>query len=126
MVQARAGSGAKLPGWVRDGFARAATARAEPKLYAGERAKIRAAGADRGRRLADVWGGEGKDPEYLAASLMDYLAFGPEAAKLLALLKAFTPGEDGNPPAAPAALEAAKIDAKALEVAWKKWAAGGK
>jgi hypothetical protein len=56
-------------------------------------------------------------------SLVDFLAYGPEAAKFPKLVNGFKP-DDGQPMKTFAqALEAAEMTADKLDKSWREWAA---
>ncbi len=129
------GSSATIPEWLRAGFGRATAMRAEGNnsgRYQAfkKQAKAAASGSKTGAAptIADLWG-ETKNPnsEVLAASLVDYMAYGPGAANFSKLVFGFRPDENGNTPSTMQALEAADWkDTAMLEAAWRKWLASGK
>ena len=130
VLTAKAGSSTVLPAWVRGGFGRAAALRAGG--VNGQRfstyktqAKIAVAGRGRPTPLADVWDGGRADGDVLATSLMDYLTFGPGAKNLSGFLSGLKPDENGDTPAATAAVVAAGWKVAELEVAWRKWVQTG-
>jgi hypothetical protein len=80
-----------------------------------------------GAKLIDVWDGGNRDGALLATSLMDYFAFGPKAADFPKVVSALKPGENGEPPPLPMALETATgMKWPELEYAWKRWVQSGK
>jgi hypothetical protein len=124
------GGAADLPDWLRDGFGKATALRAEgttSKRYQAFRTAVRGATA-RGGKVADLWG-ETRPPaaDVLAAGFAEYLAFGPGAANFPKFVSGFRPGENGEAPTVPQALEAAGWkDWSALDAAWRRWLATGK
>ncbi len=133
MLQAKVGTTAKPPRWVERGLGNVVAWRAEGmsgKRFSAYKTKARAAVLGGGGRpaapIADVWSGERPDGEWLAASLMDFLAFGPGAANFPKFLSALRPGENGEDPAITTAIEAAGWKKPAeLEIAWRKWVTAG-
>jgi hypothetical protein len=132
VLQGKMGS-TEVPEWVRLGFGRAASLRAEgpnSKRLAAYRAQARravlAGAGGRPVPLSAVWA-ESVTPDQatLATSLMDYIAFGPGSTKLLDFLNGFRPSEDNQSPGVAQALEAAMWKEPALDAAWKKWVAAG-
>jgi hypothetical protein len=127
------GSTASLPDWVLNGFGRVTAARAagtNSAAYTKYRTAARLAvlGPKGGKpaALGELWA-ETKpaNGDVLAASLVDYMAYGPGAENFVKLVFAYRPNENGDSPATPQALEAAGWkDTAALEAAWRKWAAG--
>jgi hypothetical protein len=124
---------ADFPEWVRAGFGRVTAMRAEgpqSRRYLAYKTQARTLVlGGKGRPSApigDVWGGRTKESETLAVSLIDYLAYGPGAAKLESFLNGFKPSESVPMPGIPNALEAAGWKEPQLEAAWKKWVVTGK
>lgn len=122
-----------VPDWLRDGFGRVTAMRAEgtaAKRYTAYRAQAKATLANKGGKLADVWG-ESKTAggDVLATSFAEYLAYGPGAGKFGIFLDGLKPSENITEPTVPQALDAAgwkDKDLPALDAAWKKWVAAGK
>lgn len=114
-----------VPYWLTAGFGRATYYRAVPAAgeVAGERRAAAQLAARNGRTAAHVWGGslEGDEAVVLAASLTDYLAYGPGKAKFASVLDGFKPGENGLERSAGEALEAAGLKADAVTVGWRRW-----
>ncbi len=129
------GTTASIPEWLRVGFGRATALRAEgltSKRYQSYRtqAKAIANGGKTGApaAVADLWS-ENKpaNAEILAASFVEYLAYGPGAENFIKLIYGFRPDENGNNPSVAQAFEAAGWKEIAmLEKAWQKWVATGK
>jgi hypothetical protein len=81
-------------------------------------------------KAADVWAPpaeiDAKEKQLIAASLTEYLVFGPESAKLGKLLSSFRGGEGDQPVPVTEALAAAGIAVDKLDSSWKRWVATGK
>lgn len=126
------GSTAALPDWMLNGFGPVTAARAvgtNSPLYTRYRtaARLAVAGPKGGKpaALGELWGDtKPANGDVLAASLAEYMAYGPGAMNFVKLVSAYRPNENGDSPATPQALEAAGWkDVGALEAAWRKWAA---
>jgi hypothetical protein len=125
--------GTEVPEWVRMGFGRSASLRAEgpnSKRLAAYKARARravlAGAGGRPVPVGAVWNESGTpDQGTLATCLMDYLAYGPGSAKLLDFLNGFRPNENVQNPGVAQALEAAMWKEPALDAAWKKWVQAG-
>lgn len=136
MLMARAGPTADLPSWMKDGFARAIRMRLDPSWGATERAAIRRLMVDpkvltktsMPAKLAHLSNDERepKDRDRLATSMMEYLVYGPDGAKVSGLLTAFRPSEEVPRPTFEGVLKAMEKTPEAVEKAWKKWALTGK
>ena len=121
----------RLPQWLRTGFGRAAATRAEGPTKASV-LRTKAKGLfTKGKvvafKVADLWGETPpKDLDTLATGVVDYLAFGPDAAKFPAFVQAFRPTEENQNPTAESAVTAAGWKADVLDANWKKWLVTGK
>ncbi|MFO0805624.1 MAG: hypothetical protein U0791_21185 [Gemmataceae bacterium] len=110
-LQAKVGSAASIPSWVRLGLGRAIAYRAEgtaSKRFTGYKARAarpHSAAAERGCPIADVWGSDRADGLDLATSLMDYLAFGPKNGDFGKFISALRPDENGDAQAVAKVLE---------------------
>jgi hypothetical protein len=62
--------------------------------------------------------------EVLAESLVEFLAFGPDADKFPILLSSFRPAEDGQIPSAASVLERLGLSGMTLEERWRNWFLG--
>jgi len=133
LLQSKAGPSANIPGWVRYGFGRAVAARAggvNGRQFLAYKSAARAAVLGGGGKpqapIADVWGSDRPDGGVLAASLMDFLAFGPGAKSFPMFVSGLRADENGNEPAITAVIEGAGWKTPAeLELAWKKWVQAG-
>jgi hypothetical protein len=129
------GTTANIPEWLRIGFGRATAFRAEgltSKRYQSykSQAKTAVGGGKTGTAAAisDLWA-ETKpvNADLLAASLVEYMAYGPGSANFIKLVYGFRPDENGNSPSVEQALEAAGWkDIPMLETNWRKWVATAK
>jgi len=131
LLQHKAGAKVPLPDWLVLGFGRATAWRAAPndKAVLDDRRLAKALIAGKKRTAADVWDGtlEAEEAGVLRASLAEFLAYGPGAAKFPAIARGFKPGENQDSRTFLQALESAGLDPKAIEARWGPWAvAGGK
>ncbi|MDB5310581.1 MAG: hypothetical protein JWO38_4783 [Gemmataceae bacterium] len=131
LLSSKAGPANPIPGWVRNGFGRAASVRADGpngKRFAGYKAQARIAvlgGAGKPPApVAEAWG-DRPDADLIATSLMDYLAFGPEGKNFPKFVSALRLNENGEPPTAAMVFENAMLKQNTLDAAWKKWVQGG-
>lgn len=124
------GASAAIPDWLVGGFGRVTAMRAEG-LNAKRHAAYKTAAkgiANKGAKVMDLWA-ETKpaNADLLANSFAEYLAYGPGAANFVKLIYGYRPDDNGNPPNAQQAFEAAGWkDLVMLEAAWRKWAISGK
>ena len=132
-VKAGITTDAGLPGWLEQGFGRAAGLHADgnARKLAAHKVKVRAlAGRTAGRavQFASVWGDAagGAESDLLATSFADYLAYGPGADKFAAFLGGFKPAEGNDGPGVDNAFRAADWKMNEVEAAWKRWAVTGK
>jgi hypothetical protein len=124
-------SSTMYPDWVRAGFAKVTSLRAEgvgTRRYTAYKTQARTQVLGKGKPapLADVWDGRSKESEVLALSLMEYLAYGPGAAKFESFLNGFKPTESVPTPTQTHAIEAAGWKEPQLDLAWKKWVSTGR
>lgn len=125
--------GTSPPEWMLLGFGRVAHVRADGPTSArmtAHKQKVKSLLAKtRGQafRWSVVEGGQGgTDQELLAASLVEFLAFGPNADKFSALVGALKPGENGESPSFAQALQTLEWPADQFDAAWQKWVVTGK
>ncbi len=124
------GATAAVPDWLVGGFGRVTAMRAEgmnAKRYSAYKTAAKGF-ANKGAKVTDLWA-EAKpaNADLLANSFADYLAYGPGAANFVKLIYGYRPDDNGNPPSAQQAFEAAGWkDMAMLETAWRKWASTGK
>jgi len=77
--------------------------------------------------VGDIWNGSDADATpLLQASVMEFIAFGPQSSKLADFLKGFVPEENGDAKSAEQALDSSGIVAKNLLGAWKVWVLSSK
>jgi hypothetical protein len=128
ILQQKAGAKVPLPEWLVLGFGRATVWRVAPtdKTVIGDRRLVKSFIVGKKRTAADVWNGtlESEEAGVLRASLAEFLAYGPGAAKFPALLSGFKPAENQESRTIAQALESAKLDPKAIEARWGAWALG--
>lgn len=128
------GSTATMPYWLESGFGRITALRAEGlnskrfQTYKTQAKSLVTGGKQPPAAIADLWG-ESKAPnsQLLAASLVDYMAYGPGAPNFIKLVYGFRPDENGNVPSVGQAMEAAGWkETGDLEKAWQSWVLKGK
>src|SRR5262245_16542682 len=97
-VLAKKGGNSRLSEWMKDGFARAVAWRSDPRTAGMDRAAVSrlAPRLPKGAKppmpaVEKAWSGMGREKELVAASLMDFLTFGPGSDKLTGLLSAMVP-----------------------------------
>lgn len=122
---------AELPPWFSEAFARAVRMRTDPKTGSTEKAAIRKVVLAKTRPMpvkpTDGWAqGDMPDKALIATSVIDYLVFGPEAAKFPSVLAGFRESDENPNPTIDAALKSAGFTPEGLEKAWKKWVQTGK
>ena len=127
-LKAKAGS-ATLPDWLVGGFGRITALRSEglnSRRYSAHKSAARA--ASRAGKPTELWSESPPDnPDVLANSFVEYLAYGPGAADFGKLIEGFRPDNGGNTPSSQAAFETAGWkELPKLEAAWKKWVVTGK
>jgi hypothetical protein len=125
-----AGDGADLPAWLRFGFGRVMSVRAEgAKAVAAQRAKFKALAARPDAKLspADVWDGDGgPDADLRAMAFVDFLLSGTPGDKFGVFVNGFKPTDTVPMPDVGAALTAAGWKPEWLADGFKVWLAGGR
>ena len=129
---AKKAGNAKLPEWMKDGFAKAVTWRLNPTAAGADRAAVaRLApplrkGAKGAMPVVDrAWSGTGKDRDVMAASLMDYFTTGPGAEKFGNVLSSLVPTDATATPTFADALKAADWMVEDLDRSWREWVSKG-
>jgi hypothetical protein len=128
---AKKGGNAKLTEWMKDGFARAVQMRATPASAGTDRTAVlrlapRLGKGSKGPWVVDkAWSGTGKDKDLIAASLMDFLTFGPGAEKLGNIMNGLILTDNGGTPTFADALKGADWMLEALDREWRDWIAKG-
>lgn len=130
---------ATLPVWMKSGFAKTMMWRLDPATGNKERAALRKMmlatkddPAKKGAKVPaiksmDIWTGTlDAEKKLLAASLMEYFVFGPDASKFSKILANFRPTDEVREPTILTALMATDIKIDDLDKAWRKWALTGK
>ena len=131
-VLAKKGGNARLSEWMKDGFARAVSWRNDAKLAASERAVVLrlAPRLPKGVKAPNpavekAWSGMGREKDLVAASLMDYLTFGPGAEKLGSIMSSMVPTAGIDSPTFVDALRATEWMIDDLDRSWREWVAKG-
>jgi hypothetical protein len=128
---AKKGGNARLSEWMKDGFARAVQWRLTPGTAGADRSAVarmapRLGKTAKGMPVVDkAWSGTGKDKDLVAASLMDYLTFGPGSEKISSVLNGLIPVDGGGDPSFGDALKAADWMVDDLDRAWREWVSKG-
>lgn len=129
LLRSKAGEKTPLPDWVVDGFGRAVHWRVQGgnnKSVQNDRKKVQII-ARKVSSVGDIWNGSDADATpLLQASVMEFIAFGPQSSKLADFLKGFVPEENGDAKSAEQALDSSGIVAKNLLGAWKVWVLSSK
>ncbi len=130
-VLAKKGGNARLSEWMKDGFAHAVQMRLNPGKAGRDRSAVarmapRLSKTSKAKPVVDkAWSGTGKDKDLVAASLMDYLTFGPGAEKFENILNGLIPTAGGGDPSFDMALKAADWMVEDLDRAWREWVSKG-
>jgi hypothetical protein len=128
---AKKGGNARLTEWMKDGFARAVQMRSNPSSVGTDRSMVarmapRLPKNAKANPVVDkAWSGSGKDKDLVAASLMDFLTFGPGAEKLDSILNGLIPSDGNDNPSIAMALMGADWMLADLDRAWRDWIAKG-
>lgn len=126
VLMRKAGRRTIVPAWLVDGFGRAtyyrATGPLNPAVSRDRKAAYRYASKNR-RKASDVWAVslEGEESRLLAASVADFLAYGPGRAKFVALVEGFRPEENVESKTVAQALESANLKADPIDKNWRTW-----
>jgi len=131
LLAKRAGN-AKLPEWMKDGFAKAVAWRLNPSSASADRSAVSrlAPALRKGTKGAPIvvdkaWSGTGRDRDLVAASLMDYFTSGPGADKFASLLASLIPTDAAATPTFMDALKAADWMVEDLDRSWREWVGKG-
>jgi hypothetical protein len=124
LLTRRAGLRNPVPDWLVEGFGRATWYRVAPRdkvTLDSRRQAARLAGV---RSDKDIYSNmlESGEGAPLRGSLAEFLAYGPLAPKLSALLKGFEPDENGEPKTTDQALDAAGLTWSRVNTGWKAFA----
>lgn len=126
------GGPARITEWMKDGFARAVAGRMSPSAISADRTVARRVaypvrkGAKAWTAVDKAWNGMGRDKEALAATFMDFMAFGGGADKLTAFLGGLTPTEEVQEPNVDSAVKVAGwAMLEDLDFAFRDWLAKG-
>ena len=131
-VLAKKGGNARLSEWMKDGFARAVAWRNDPRSASADRAAVvrLAPRLPKGAKAANpavekAWTGTGREKDLIAASLMDYLTFGPGNEKFGSLVSSMIPTAGIDAPTFEDALRAIEWMVDDLDRSWREWVAKG-
>ncbi|HEY1860922.1 MAG TPA: hypothetical protein VGG61_11235 [Gemmataceae bacterium] len=123
LLQKKAGKDVILPGWLLTGFGRATTYRIIPTNAAIRKERTVAAKLSAMKSAKDVWGEtiDGDQAPVLAASVADYLAYGPESSNFSKFVASFKPENGQEKKTAAQAFEAAGLTPEKLDAKWRIW-----
>jgi hypothetical protein len=123
LLQRKAGKDVILPGWLLSGFGRATTYRVIPTNAAIRKERTVAAKLSTTKTAKDVWGEtlDGDEAAVLAASVADYLAYGPESSKFPKFVAGFKPDNGQDKKTAAQAFESAGMTPEKLDAKWRIW-----
>lgn len=127
----RKAGAARLPEWMKDGFAKAVAWRMSPSTAAGERSTVARQAPPlrkgaKGMPVVDrAWSGMARDKGLVAASLMDYFTSGPGADKFGNILNSMVPTDAAAMPTFLDALKAADLMVEDLDRSWREWVSKG-
>lgn len=125
LLMRKAGPSTIVPSWLVNGFGRATYYRMAPQhpAVAKERRAARGYAVKNKRNARDVWAStlEGEEYNVLAASVADFLAYGPGKAKFVAFLDGFKPGENVPSKTVEQALTSANLKADTIDKRWRSW-----
>ncbi|QDU21105.1 hypothetical protein [Urbifossiella limnaea] len=133
-LQSKAGPNTPVPAWLRSGYGRAASLRADGpsgKRLTAYKTAARGAVLGKGRgpvTLGELWANDRPDAELIATAFVDYLAFGTDKMgqeKFVRFVGALRPDENGDVPEPAKALESVGWKAPEVEAAWRAWAQKG-
>jgi hypothetical protein len=112
-----------VPNWFRDGFTKYVQIKGNPKVAAVDKPNQRKLVLARTRKVSDAWNhSDPKEQVLIAASLIEFLATGPDADKFSKIVGGFRPNEDNEIPDFDGVLKTAGIGWDKLETSWKAWA----
>ena len=119
LLMRKAGTSTLVPSWLVNGFGRATYYRMAPQhpAVAKERRTARGYAVKNKRKARDVWAStlEGEEYNVLAASVADFLAYGPGKTKFVAFLDGFKPGENVPSKTVEQALTSANLKADTID-----------
>jgi len=128
---AKKAGNARLPEWMKDGFAKAVNWRLNPSTASADRSAVsRLAPAlrkgSKGMPVVDkAWSGMAREKDLVAASLMDYFTSGPGAEKFGSVLSSMIPTDATAMPTFLDALKAADWMVEDLDRSWREWVSKG-
>lgn len=124
ILQKKAGAKVPLPGWLLVGFGRATYFRVAPGDSAVVSDRRKAALLVRqGRSCGDVFENrlDADDGLPLAASMADFLSYGPGASKFPEMVAAFRPEENQQSRPIGQVLESLSMKVEQLDRSWRNW-----
>ena len=127
----KGGPSARITEWMKDGFVKAVNWRSDPRTVGTERSRARqlAPRVYKGWKgtwaLELAWNGTGTDKDAIAATLMDFLTFGPGADKLALILGALVPTDEVMDPKPGQALLAPGWKMEEVEYQYREWLSKG-
>lgn len=125
LLMRRAGIRTVVPGWLVSGFGRATYYRMAPLKppVVKERRAAWTFALKNKRNASDVWGGtlEGDEYNVLAASVADFLAYGPGSTKFVKVLEGFRPEENVLSKTVEQAITAANLKVDIIDKRWRTW-----
>jgi hypothetical protein len=128
---AKKAGAARLPDWMKDGFAKAVAWRLIPSMASTERLAVARQAPTlrkgaKGMPVVDrAWSGTARDKGLVAASLMDYFTSGPGAEKFGSILSSMIPTDAVTMPTFQDALKAADWMVEDLDRSWREWVSKG-
>jgi hypothetical protein len=120
----KAGTKTPLPDWLTSGFGRATCWRASPALKSTVSERRQAATLARSHNIGDLWNAkvEGEQADAMAASVADFMAYGPGAARFPKFVEAFKLEDNRKERTTEQALDTANLSAARINRVWKTWA----
>jgi hypothetical protein len=127
----KAGPNARVTEWMKDGFLKAINGRTSPAAISAERTAARRVAFKvpkgwKGNAAVELaWTGTGAEKDAVAATLMDFLTFGPGADKLSLVLGALVPTDEVMNPTPGTALLAPGWKMEELDYRFREWLSKG-
>jgi hypothetical protein len=120
----KAGTKTPLPGWLATGFGRATCWRVSPTIKSTVSERRQAATLARSHSSSDLWYAkvEGEEADVMAASVADFMAYGPGASRFPKFVEGFKLEDNMQERTTDQALTAANLSAAKINQLWKTWA----
>lgn len=131
VLNKKVGGTGTIPEWLQLGYGKACTLRSDtPAKQTAYRTKVKTLVTGKSKApvwAKDLWNGS-KVPErdLIAASFVEYLAFGPIAEKFVGFVRTAKGTPDDDKPMIDAAITGLETNADNLDAAWKQWVVKGK